>query len=160
MPLAIFQLRRIAFSSAVAAALVLSACGQDAEGRAASETRSGDQAVPSEASGVRGDRAVRHAMRCWGVTHGSFTLHMAAPDRAAGFPRATGQDYNAWANQGAILIREQGGSLADYDALKSEFQVSFTRQTQRDELRPVLEACLRTVPTAALDVDQPILTGE
>lgn len=110
-------------------------------------------------AGVRGDAEVRHAMQCWGVTNGSYMIHIASPDWAVGFPQATMNDYQAWSAQAEILIRDRGGSLDDYNALQSEFQERFMSEESREELRPVLEECLRTVPVAALEVEQPILTS-
>ena len=86
-------------------------------------------------------------------------IHMAAPDRVVGFPQATMNDYRAWSAQAEILIRDKGGTLDDYNALQSEFQERFMSEEARQTLRPVLEECLRTVPVAALEVEQPILTS-
>ena len=119
----------------------------------------GGSAASMPIAGVRGDPEVRHAMQCWGVTNGSYLIHMASPDRVVGFPQASMDDYRAWSAQAEILIRDKGGTLDDYNALQSEFQERFLSEESRQTLRPVLEECLRTVPVAALEVEQPILTG-
>lgn len=136
-------------------------CGQpasDASTDAGSETQT-DAGGSSPIAGVQADREVRHAMQCWGVTNGSYMIHIASPDRVVGFPQASMDDYRAWSAQAEILIRDRGGSLDDYNALQSEFQERFMSEESREELRPVLEECLRTVPVAALEVEPPILTG-
>lgn len=132
------------------------ATGTSTESGSAAQTDAGGS---SPIAGVQGDREVRHAMQCWGVTNGSYMIHIASPDQVAGFPQASMDDYRAWSAQAEILIRDRGGSLDDFNALQSEFQERFMSEESRQELRPVLEECLRTVPVAALDVEPPILTG-
>lgn len=101
---------------------------------------------------------MRRAFECWGLTHGSYFLHQASPQTAGDLPRAAPQDYMAWGNKAAVLVRDSGGTLAQYNAWKKEFQTMLIREEERRQVAPRLRACIETAPRDMLDVEQPILT--
>ena len=109
-------------------------------------------------SGSRLTPELRRAFECWGLTHGSYFLHQASPQTAGDLPRAAQQDFMAWGNQAAVLVRDSGGTLAQYDAWKKEFQTMLISEDERREVTPRLRTCIETAPRNMLDVEQPILT--
>ncbi|MGA0544061.1 hypothetical protein ACO2Q1_02165 [Brevundimonas sp. VNH65] len=147
---------------------VTAGCGQrqdeaDRAGRAADVETSGPPAArqtAGPAAGLANDPEIGHAMRCWGLTSGSYFLHLASPETAGDLPKASTEDYAAWANQGAVLIKARGGTLADYNALKKAHQTNLVRAREREAAVQPLRTCIATVPREMLEVEQPILTSD
>lgn len=108
--------------------------------------------------GPRPDPALHRAMECWALTHGSYFLHMASAETAQGLPKASPQDYRAWGNQAATLIRDRGGTVAQFDALKKRYGTQLLSPAEREEVTPRLQTCIATAPRHMLDVEEPILT--
>lgn len=153
----------------LAAGLAVTAgCGQSQDephqsGRAADMETSGSPTARQRAepaARLANDPEIRRAMRCWGLTSGSYFLHLASPETAGDLPKASTEDYAAWANQGAVLIKAKGGTLADYNALKKAHQTNLVRAREREAAVKPLRTCIASVPREMLEVEQPILTSD
>lgn len=168
------RLRPSSFAFATAAFFMLgltTGCGEPTAGTGAgheptvvedtSPTRktSAQRDRPKASSRIAGDPQIRNAMRCWGLTSGSYFLHLASPETAGDLPKAAAEDYGAWANQGATMIKARGGTLDDYNALKREHQTNLVRTREREAAVSPLRTCIETAPRHMLNVEQPILTG-
>ncbi|MEN3952321.1 hypothetical protein [Iodidimonas sp. SYSU 1G8] len=101
-----------------------------------------------------------HALDCWGVTHGSYFLHLASPETAGDLPKASDADYRAWSNQAETLAKAKGMSLGAFSAERQKYQVSLISAKKRAAATPRLKTCIATAPLDMLNVETPILVGD
>lgn len=136
-----------------AAALAVAGCFGDSN-----SSSGGSSSVPSAGSSGA-PRAVAEALRCWGLTHGSYNLHVAAPAYADGFPRAELTDYVAWHNEALRRAHAANLTLTQFNEYQGEFQMStrLIREEVRDEALGPLRTCLANVPRD--DTPPPELRG-
>ena len=110
-------------------------------------------------SGAMAKDDLAHALDCWGVTHGSYFLHLASPETAGDLPKASSEDYRAWSNRAETLAMARGMSLSAFSAERQKYQVSMISAKKRAAAAARLETCIATAPRDMLTADAPILAG-
>lgn len=100
-----------------------------------------------------------HALDCWGVTHGSYFLHLASPETAGDLPKASSDDYRAWSDQAQTLAMARGMSLSEFAAERKKYQVLLISAKKRAAATARLKTCIATAPRDMQTADAPILAG-
>lgn len=148
-----FPTSSVRIALATAAALAVAGCFGDSNPSDGSSS-----AVPSAGSSGA-PRAVAEALRCWGLTHGAYNLHIAAPAFAKGFPRAELTDYVAWHNEAIRRAHAANLTLDQFNDYQLEFGMGtrlLNEEVRNETLGPV-RTCLSSVPRD--DTPPPELRG-
>lgn len=138
------------------AAMALAACGKEA---AAPSGKPAAEAPVAKGAG-KATGKLAEALECWGLTKGSYFLHMASPETAGDLPKASESDYRAWNNQAETIAKAQGISLAQFNILRDPYDTNLVSPKKREASVGRLKTCIATVPTEMLSVETPILVGE